>query len=279
MKPSDSALLAQLAELEPRSTLALASWFNTDSPRRARILRVGASCCVLVRSEFMSWLGYPLLLDQRDAPELAHRIDRSPAIGLDGHPDDVEPLLAHMTRVGEVDRFRRMVVPAEECGWDASDPSTRIATALDLDELDLLFEDYEVRFVNSAGARRHRLSLAVSRHAVVVHDGPDGIDAAGLTGGLTPGYLVLDQLRVATHARGQGLSWKVVARIVETAQAYGVGLLGSIVHDNPMTMPEDQGWMEQQLSVNLRLNDRLPGERRFRREALRVRRSLPRLGL
>ncbi|MEZ5268139.1 MAG: hypothetical protein R2789_06085 [Microthrixaceae bacterium] len=278
MKPSDSALLAQLAELEPRSTLALASWFNTDSPRRARILRVGASCCILVRSEFMSWLGYPLLLDQRDAPELARRIDRSPAIGLDGHPDDVEPLLAHMTRVGEVDRFRRMVVPAEQCGWDASDPSTRIATALDLDELDLLFEDYEVRFVNSAGARRHRLGLAVSRHAVVVHDGPDGIDAAGLTGGLTPGYLVLDQLRVATHARGQGLRLEGRRPDSGDRTAYGVGLLGSIVHDNPMTMPEDQGWMEQQLSVNLRLNDRLPGERRFRREALRAALT-PRLGL
>lgn len=222
----------------------------------------------------MVWVGYPNLLDPGDAPSLAAAIEATPVIGLDGHPEDMDPLLAHMTRVGEVDRFARMVAPAEQCGWSSSGPETRMATPLDLHALEELFDDYEVLFVTGRRSRTRHLMECISNHGAIVHVGDRGIDGALLTGGLTPGYLVFDHLRVAPQSRGRGISWALVSRVVEIAQAYGVGLLGSIVRENPMSLPEDQGWMETQVSANLGLLDRLPMERRARRLALKASRRL-----
>lgn len=222
----------------------------------------------------MIWQGYPNLVDPADAQTLAKAIEATAVVGLDGHPDDIDPLLPHMTRVGEADRFRRIVTPADQCEWEPSGDDTRVATPLDLDALDDLFTGYEVRFATGRRTRRRYLDKCVSNHGAVVHVGAGGIDGAALTGGLTPAFLVFDHLRVAPQSRGQGISWALVSKVVEIAQAYGVGLLGSIVKDNPMSVPEQQGWMELQASVNLRLVDRVPGERRARRMALRLSRRI-----
>ncbi|MFV0317522.1 MAG: hypothetical protein ACK5O2_11265 [Microthrixaceae bacterium] len=267
---TDWELMAALLVREPRSTLGLAAWSTAASPRHVNVIHTGRSACILVRSEPMVWIGYPQLFDPLDAPALARLIDRSPAVGLEGHPDDVEPLLDHLVRTGEVGRFRRMVASREECGWTAADDSTRVAAMVDVPAVVSLFEDYEVRFVASATRRARYLERAVQRHSVLVHGPVGSVDAAAITGGVTPGYLVFEHLRVADHARGRGISWKLVYRLVEIAQAYGVGLLGSATDANPMTMPTDRGRMETQVSVNLRLPDRWPGERRIRRNALRV---------
>ncbi len=195
-------------------------------------------------------------------------------VGLDGHPDDMDPLLAHMGRVGEVERFHRMVVPAEQCGWSSSGPETRVATPLDLPALEALFSDYEVQFVKGARSKLRYLQRCISNHGAIVHTSGASIDGAVLTGGLTPAYLVFDHLRVAPRSRGRGISWALVSRVVEIAQAYGVGMLGSIVQGNPMSMPEGQGSMETQVSANLRFPDRFPGERRSRRFTTKVTRRL-----
>lgn len=267
-------MLARLCELEPRSTLALAAWFTAHRSRDRRLVRAGSSCCVLTRREPLVWLGYPVLCDPGDASALAEVIERTPVIGLDGQPEDIDPLLPHLERVGETTRFRRMVVPAQECGWEPSAPGTRMATPVDIDSLVELFEGYEVRFVSGSRSRRRLLERSIASHAVIVHDRGDGIDGALLTGGLTPGYLVLEHARVAPDARGQGISWTLISKVVEIAQAYGVGLMGSMSHDNPMSPPEDRGPIEAQVSVNLRLPDRVPAERSVRRLALRVSRRM-----
>lgn len=222
----------------------------------------------------MVWLGYPSLVDPADAPALAAAIESTTVVGLDGHPDDMDPLLPHLTRVGETERFRRMVARADQCGWSPSGPDTRLATPLDADALDQLFAGYEVRLATGTRYRRRYLQECISNHGAIVHVGDTGIDGALLTGGLTPEFLVFEHLRVAPQSRGQGISWSLVSRVVEIAEAYGVGLLGSIVKDNPMSVPEEQGSMETQVSVNLRLPDRLPGERRARRLAMRASRRL-----
>lgn len=222
----------------------------------------------------MIWLGYPNLIDPADAAALAGAIDATPVVRLEGHPADLEPLLEHITRVGDVERFPRMVSPAERCVFTPSGPETRMATPLDLGALEDLFAGYEVQFINGTRSRRQYLHKCISNHGAIVHTGAQGINGAALTGGLTPEFLVLEHLRVAPTSRGQGISWALVSRVVEIAQAYGVGLLASIAQSNPMSMPEEQCQMETQVSVNLRLPDRVPGDRRGRRLALRVARRV-----
>lgn len=261
----------ELVGREPRSTTALAAVLSADSQRDVRAVRAGRSSCVMVRFSPMIWRGYPNLIDPADAHALATAIEATAVVSLDGHPDDVDPLLAHMTRVGEVDRFRSIVAPAEQCSWEPAGPTTRVATPLDLDALEDLYAGYEVRFITDARSRRRYLRRCVSRQGAVVHEGSEGIDGAALTGGVTPGFLVFDHIRVSPRARGRGISWALVSRVVEMARAYGVGVhVGSVARDNPMSMPEQHGWLQVQTSVNLRLRDRVPGERRARRFALRV---------
>lgn len=270
MQKLDPNLVAELTRREPRSTIGLAAAFSAYGPNDVRVVGAGASSCVMVRYSPMIWRGYPSLVDPADAQRLAAAVEATAVVSLDGHPDDVDPLLPHMTRVGEVDRFHRMVTPAGQCGWAPSTAATRLATPLDIDALDRLFDGYEVRFLGGARWRRRHLQKCVASHGAVVHVGEMGIDGAALTGGLTPAYLVFEHLRVAPQSRGRGISWALVSKVVEIAQAYGVGLLGSIVKGNPMSIPAEQGWIELQTSVNLRLPDRVPGERRFRRLAIRL---------
>lgn len=270
MERVDDQLITELARHEPRSTLAIGAVLAAGHPRDARVVRYGDSLCVIVRREPLVWLGYPRLADPRDAPGLARAIEATPVVGLDGHPEDVDPLLEHMQRAGETEHFVRVVTPAEQCGWAPSGSETRLATILDLDALEAVFAGYEVVFVSGKRARRAYLRRCIQQRGAVVHDGERGVDAAVLTSGPTPNFMILEHLRVMPEARGQGISWMLVSRVVEMAQAYGVGLLGSVVEGNPMSIPQDQGWLEQQTSVNLRLPDRFPGERRFRRTAHRL---------
>ncbi|MCZ7629259.1 MAG: GNAT family N-acetyltransferase [Microthrixaceae bacterium] len=259
MQKVDRRLITDLVGREPRSTLALAAVLSADDPRDVKAVCAGRSSCVLARSSPTIWRGYPNLVDPAERPALAQAVERVSAVSLDGHPDDVEPLLAHMERIGEVARFPSIVSPADECRWDPSDPSTRVATPLDVGALDELYADYEIRFITGTRARRKYIQRCVTGHGAVVHDGPDGIDGAALTAGLTPQYLLLEHVRVAPGARGRGISWALVARVVEIALAYGVGVrVGSVSRENPMSLPDEQGWVETQASVNLRLRQRVP---------------------
>lgn len=271
MQKLDQALIRALARGEPRSTLALAAALSAARHGDLRAVQAGRSSCVMVRFSPMIWRGYPVLVDEADAQALASVIEATPVVSLDGHPDDVDPLVPYMTRVGETARFRSVLAPADQLSWAPSGPTTRVATPLDLDALDDLFADYEVRFISGARSRRRYLQRCIARQGAVVHEGHHGIDGAALTSGMTPRFLVFDHIRVAPRSRGQQISWALVSRIVEIAQAYGVGLcIGSVAQDNPMSMPEQQGWMQVHASANLRLRDRVPGERPIRRLALRL---------
>jgi hypothetical protein len=222
------------------------------------------------------WVAYPLLGDPADAAAIAAAIDRSPALGIDGHPDDVDPVVACSTRAGPVHRFRRVVIPASDVEWPPPDERTRLATMLDLPALEALFCDYEVGFGRTSSARRRHLVDSIRRGSAIVGHrehpcAPGGaIEGAAVSEGRTPGYEVWSHLRVAPAARRSGLAWDLGARGLCMLKAAGLGFTATISDENPMPIPPELGWVEVQCSVDLSLPDRVPGERALRRQLLRA---------
>jgi len=229
----------------------------------------GRSRCTLVREVGGSWVAHPLLADDpaaraTDAPAVAAWIDRSPAVGVDGDSPDVDALLPHLTRAGDVMRFRKFVVPPQLVDWPPPDPRTRMASVTDLDELDALFGDYEVAMGRTQRIRRKVLRDAIARLGVIAVGAPGDIVAACVSEGATPTYLIWSHARVLPEHRGEGLSWALISRIAALFNATGLGTMMTLTDDNPVPVPEELGWVEQQCSVNLSLPDRVPGERAAR---------------
>ncbi len=273
----DADVLGELSRLEPRSTLALTAAFAAPSSRDVRILRCGTSTCTLVRRGQGLWIGYPVLTNRSDAAGLATEINRSAVIGLDGAPEDIEPLRPHLDRVGASSTFRRIVVPAKEIAWGPRDESTRLATPLDLPALEALFEDYELVFAPTARRRRRMLVSAIARMGLIVHMGRRGIDGAVLAEGCSPAYIIWGHMRVDPKARGEGISWLLIAHVAELCLAAGLGYMGTVSDQNPMTLPTDLGWIDQQVSLDMSLPDRWPGERPLRRALWRASKLDPRV--
>lgn len=235
--------------------------------------------CTLARGRDGSWVAYPLLGHAADAPEVANLIDRSVAIAVDGLPDDVEPLVPHLRRAGELHRFRNVVVPYSELVPPPPDPRTRWATRLDVPALEALFDHYEVAFARGRRARRAVLDDAVRRMAVIVIDGPGRLDAAMVSEGFTPRYQVWSHGRVHPDARGQGLSWVLVSRAGSLFAATGLGVTATVADSNPMTLPTDVGRVDRMVALNLSLPDRFPAERQIRRQLWRLGRWLDRTAI
>lgn len=275
----DRAGLERLAADEPRSTPALAAALDVVPPWRARLVDVGpSSWCAFVHPRGGGRLAFPRLCDPSDAAAMAACIDRSSAVAVDGSARDVGPLLEHLERPYEAHRFRRMVVPAsDEYEWAPPDPATRMATVLDLDALVELFEDYEIVFGRTPRDRRRQLADSIRRLRVIVATGTGGdVVAAMVALGVTPGYIVWSHGRVHPDARGTGRSWALVSRAAAIYRATGLGAISTLSDSNPMTLPEGVGTIDEQLSLNLSLPDRFPGEREVRRSLWRARRSLQR---
>ena len=269
--------------LEPRSTPGLCAALSQPTTRTWRCVgasggRPGAprSTVVLAADPAGVWVAYPVLAHPDDAAAIARVIDRSPALGIDGHPDDVEPVVVHCTRAGPVHRFRRVVIPANDLEWPPPDERTRLATMLDLPALEALFADYEVGFGRTSSARRRHLVDSIRRGSAIVGHrvhpcAPGGeIEGAAVSEGRTPGYEVWSHLRVAPAARRSGLAWDLGARGLFMLKAAGLGFTATVSDENPMPIPPELGWVEVQCSVDLSLPDRVPGERAVRRQLLRA---------
>ena len=53
----------------------------------------------------------------------------------------------------------------------------------------------------------------------------------------------------------------MVSRAAAIYRATGLGAISTLSDSNPMTLPEDVGTIDEQVSLNLSLPDRFPGER------------------
>src|SRR3954453_823641 len=161
----------RLAALEPRSSLALGALLAVHrSWWEGRLLGAGPgdrSLCPVVRIETGLWVAYPVLGHAADAAALAQRIDRSPALAVQGPTTEVEPLGPHLRRVTDQRTLRRIVVPMP-IEWEPPSPATRLATALDLDALSELYDGYEVPFGRTRRALVRFLRDAVDHRWVVV---------------------------------------------------------------------------------------------------------------
>jgi GNAT superfamily N-acetyltransferase len=258
----------RLAALEPRSSLALGALLDVQRPWwECRLLAVGPgdrSLCPVVRVEAGLWVAYPVLGHAADAAALAQRIDRSPALAVQGPTTEVEPLVPHLRRVTDQRTLRRIVVPMP-IEWEPPSPGTRLATALDLDALFTLYDGYEVPFGRTRRAMVRLLRHAVDRSWVIVVDGDSGLDAAMVAVSRTPRFVEWAALTVRPAARGQRLSWALVARAAALNNASGLGFVAIMGPRNPMTLPEGLGTVDAISEVDLWLPDRIPGERRLRR--------------
>src|SRR5439155_17658682 len=113
------------------------------------------------------WLAYPVLGHPDDAAALARRVDRSPALAVQGPATEVEPLVPHLRRVTDQRTLRRIVVPMPT-DWEPPSPATRLATPLDLDALYALYDGYEMPFSRTRRAMVRFLRGAVERSWVIV---------------------------------------------------------------------------------------------------------------
>jgi hypothetical protein len=266
--PRHTEILRRLAADEPRTTPALGALLALRHPAlESRVLVAGPddrSMCPVVRQETGVWVGYPILANPADARELGRTIDRSPATSLWGDELDVEPLLPFVGRVDRIGRTRRFTAPAVPTDWPPPADVTRVATALDLEALDDLYDGFELPFGRTERGLHRSLRDAVRRQGVVVIDGPAGLDGALIAVSMAPRYVEWSQLTVRPRARGQGASWALVARAAALNRATGRGFVASIASSNPMTIPEHLGTIGVLLSVRLHYPNRVRGERRLR---------------
>ena len=276
MGARSAEVVARLAALEPRSSLALGAVLPVRHPRlECRLLTAGPlarSLCPVVRVEAGVWLAYPVLGDPADAAELAHRIDRSPALAVQGVTGDVAPLVPHLRRVIDEHELRRIVVPTP-IDWEPPSPATRLAGPLDIDALSELYDGYEVPFGRTRRAMERFLRDAVETRWVVVAGEPDRLDAAMVAVARTPRFVEWSALTVRPSARGRRLSWALVSRAVALNNASGLGFVAIMGPRNPMTLPDGFGAIDTITEVDLWLPDRVRGERRLRRWWLTVDRT------
>jgi len=280
--------LASLAENEPHSTLGLAAALRDPSPLRVKVLHAGPrdrSACILVRDAWGYWSGYPVLADSSDAPELAHAIDRSCAVSIEGWSEMVHPVGHLVERGGGAPLLLDMTaVPFQTVeDLDEPDETTRMANAFDVDALVDLFAGYEITLGRTRSSLRRILDDATRRTWVVASLRDDEIVGAIMLSGVTPSYAVWGHMSVAPAARGEGRSWSMLLRVAQLHKGYGLGFLGVTADTNPMktppTYPEvmDDG---QYMSLDLSFPGRVPGERAVRKAAWKIdrkmRRSRPR---
>jgi hypothetical protein len=269
--------LEELAADEPHATMALGALLGVGRPRRdARVLRAGPAgrtVCPVIRAEMGVWVAYPVLADAADAPELADGIDRSPAIAVEGATPDVEPLLAHLRRTGAARAMRRITVPWQPVDWDSPGPSTRMATTLDLTALYELYEGFELTFGRTTRGLHRALNDAVRQCGVIVLDGDGRLDGAVIAASRTPTFIEWSHLTVRPEARRHGASWTLMARAIAINLATGLGLVAVIGPGNPMTLPDGLGTVDSVTEIQLRLPQRIRGERRLRRAWLDIDRT------
>jgi hypothetical protein len=269
--------MKRLAADEPRTTLALGALLGLAHPRRdSRVLTVGPgarSLCPVVRAELGLWAAYPVLADPDDAAALGAAITRSSASTVVGPTADVSPLEPYLTRATSAQSLPRLVVPWQPVDWEAPTTATRFATPLDLPALYDLYDGYEVRFGRTRRGQRAALREAVRQFAVIVLDGDAGrLDGAVIASTRTPRFVEWSQLTVRPDARGQGHSWKLMARAIAFNLACGIGVIAVMGPGNPMTLP-DLGSMDEIRVVQLAPPARVPGERLARRAWFRLDRA------
>jgi hypothetical protein len=261
-------VLRRLAADEPRTTLALGALLGSGHRWEARITTVGPadrSICAVVRAEAGVWSAFPVLGHADDTAALAAAIDRSPALAVAGASVDVEPLVPWLGRRLSVQPLHRIVVPWGPIDWPAPGPTTRVATALDLEALYALYEGFELTFGRTRRGQRVAIRQAIRAAAVVVLDGADGgLDGAVIGTTRTPKFVEWSQLTVRPTARGRGASWELMARAIGVTLASGLGVIAVMGPGNPMTLPE-LGTVDEVTVVQLALPARVPGERLARR--------------
>jgi GNAT superfamily N-acetyltransferase len=272
--------LRRLAAGEPRTTLALGALLGVRRPRHdARVLTAGPAdrtLCPFVRAELGVWIAYPLLDDADDAVPLAAALDRSAVMSLVGSPADVEPLAPHLARAMRMATNRRIAVPIVPPDWEAPTALTRLATRLDLEALYDLYTGYELPFVRTTRGMRAFLRRAVDDGATIVIDGDARLDGAMIAASRTPRYQQWSYLTVRPEARGQGYSWRLVARAAALNRAAGLGFLAVAGHGNPMSFPQGIGRIDDVAVLQLGPPRRVPGEDLVRRAWFKLDRSRPR---
>jgi len=224
---------------------------------------------------FDRWTASVYLRDPGAAEPIARLLDRSCAWSVGGAADDIRPLLPHLRRA------RRVLVapwilashPVPDL-LGAPDDHTRVATALDLDQLVELYSGYEMAWPMTRWQLRQYVRHALADHLVVVYETADRIVGAVVIRGRTRRYAALMDLTVHPDFRRSGISWELVKRMCEIGRAMAIGGWAALAASNPMHMNDDRiRWGDENYyAVHLGSPRRFKGQTRLRRFYGRIQR-------
>jgi N-acetylglutamate synthase-like GNAT family acetyltransferase len=260
---SPSEITPLLLAHEPRSTQALSDLiFRGLLPWRNKVWVVedgGSPLAVVmvVRRAFDLWAGNVLLLDPRATHAVAHIVDRSKAISLNGVGADVGGVLPLLTRLHFANNLPFIVAEYPHDHVDAPMDGTRVATLADLDALVELYRNYEYGYEVTLGQLRTTMRRILREQIAVVFEVDGQIVGATLTIGRTGRYLIGDGMTVLPAHRKSGATWRLGARAQAVANGLGLSAIAFLAPSNPVVIDaliHDDAW----------LTSRLHPRRRFR---------------
>lgn len=183
------------------------------------------------------WQASPLILDSEAGPAAADIIDRSPAWGVVGALQDVEPVFAHLTR--RVDREPRLMAffsaaaPIPEIEYD--DPRVRLATRRDLADLYALYEAFEVDAIPTRPRVRKFIRECLARGPLLVVADNDVIVGALRVDARSANYLLWGGLTVVPEFRGRGIAGSLVMTAICRTRDLDTGACMVRATTNPMS--------------------------------------------
>jgi N-acetylglutamate synthase-like GNAT family acetyltransferase len=271
----DARELAGVLETdEPRTTPLVGDLLTYRGRRWRRAWRVSgpdgqlAGVLVLTRMCFDRWSAVAYLRDPIAAAPIARLLDRSVAWSVGGAAADIQPLLPYLRRARRVLVAPWIVAdhPVADL-FGPPDEHTRVATALDLDQLVVLYSGYELSWPMTRWQLRQYVHRALDDHLVVVYETAGRIVGAVVIRGRTRRYAAMMDLTVHPDFRRSGISWELAKRMREIGRGMAIGGWAALAASNPMQLHDDRiRWGDEHYyNVYLGWPRRFKGQTRLRR--------------
>jgi GNAT superfamily N-acetyltransferase len=276
--PSEIARLVE--DLEPRSIHVSSLLHEQRISRRHRIWMLENAAAEVTGLVSVSqwvrdrWLASPLIFDPSAGSAAAEVIDRSPAWGVIGALQDIQPVFPHLTR--RIDREPRVMAffsggrPIPELEHD--DPRIRLATEGDLEDLYGLYELFESDAIPTRMRVRKLVRECFGRGPLLVATVDDAIAGAVRVDGHSQNYLLWGGLTVDPAFRGQGLGLSLTLTAIGRTRDASMGACMIRDTTNPMSFRQlepgiETGALEAELwsAVALRPPLRIRGHGKARR--------------